>query len=94
MGSNEIDLHRFDLAFVETNVSEKAYTGIESVNRGYSPHRSIYPVARCLHSKKSSRGNLHRLGSVGYCYNIFKLKRGAIEIDHVVYGKQIHFRSK
>ncbi len=43
--SNQVDLHRFDLGFVETDVSEKTYSGIESVDRCRAAHRSVYPDA-------------------------------------------------
>ena len=43
--SNQVDLHRFDLVFVETNVGEKTYAGVESVDRGRAAHCSVHPAA-------------------------------------------------
>ncbi len=82
MGSDEVDLHRFDLSLVQPDISEEAYPGVERVDRGYAAHCSVYPEARCLHSKESIGRNLNLLDSFSYGYNFFKRKRGAIEINH------------
>ena len=43
--SNQVDLHCFDLGFVETDVGEKTYSGIESVDGGRAAHCSVHPAA-------------------------------------------------